>query len=128
MPEKPQIHSCITQFFKNKKMICSTTEKIKLLILLKSFTYQNSRIFERPKSVCTISVCTIWVCVTIRAFSKKHLAFSCKNLILGKSCLQFFPNVELIFCITLCKMNQIWQNCIMIDTFFEFREKILNRV
>ena len=53
LPKKPQIQSCITQFFKNnkKKTICAMTEKIELLILLKSFAYPNSHIFVRPKRV-----------------------------------------------------------------------------
>ena len=51
LPEKPQIQSCITQFFKNNKWLAQRLKKYALIFLLKSFVYPISHIFVRPKRV-----------------------------------------------------------------------------
>ena len=47
----PLIQFCIIQFFKHNKKWFPRRQKIKLLILLISFTYPNSHIFVRQKRV-----------------------------------------------------------------------------
>ena len=55
LPKKPQIQSCITQFFKsNKKWVLSDSmlKKYKRFIFPKSSSSPNKHIFVRAKKVC----------------------------------------------------------------------------
>ena len=61
--------SCITQFFKNNKKWCARwLKKNQALILLKSFAYPNSHIFERPKRVWLFGDTTV-----IKKFHSQNL-------------------------------------------------------
>ena len=46
---KPQVQSCITQFFKNNKWLAQRRKEFRLIFFLKSFAYPFSHIFMRPQ-------------------------------------------------------------------------------
>ena len=51
LPEKPQVQSCFTQFFKNNKWLTHRLTEFTLIVYLKSFAYPFSHIFVRLKRV-----------------------------------------------------------------------------